>query len=107
MPSATARRDRRSRPAARRAAPARSQATCRFASAASASSASAGSGCSIRCTLQLLEGQYEGANLALIPRFGLASRPYAGTLAVNSIPSAFITAIVVFNVGLPCSLSDR
>jgi hypothetical protein len=31
----------------------------------------------------------------------------AGTLAVNSIPNAFITAIVVFNVGLPCSLSDR
>lgn len=26
--------------------------------------------------------------------------------AVNPIPSAFITAIVVFNVGLPCSLGD-
>ncbi len=31
----------------------------------------------------------------------------AATFAVNSIPNAFITAIVVFNVGLPFSLNDR
>jgi hypothetical protein len=31
----------------------------------------------------------------------------AGTLAVNSIPSAFMTAMVVFSVGLPFSLNDR
>lgn len=46
--------------------------------------------------------------LVFCPRTRIvAGRRYAGTLAVNSIPSAFITAIVVFNVGLPCSLSDR
>jgi antitoxin (DNA-binding transcriptional repressor) of toxin-antitoxin stability system len=43
----------------------------------------------------------------LEPVTGSAHTPQTATLAVNSIPSAFITAIVVFNVGLPCSLSDR
>jgi len=43
----------------------------------------------------------------------LKSRGEAGpvgqtwTFAVNSIPSAFMTAIVVFSVGLPFSLNDR
>jgi hypothetical protein len=31
----------------------------------------------------------------------------AWTFAVSSIPSAFMTAIVVFNVGLPFSLTER
>ena len=31
----------------------------------------------------------------------------AGTFAVSSMPSAFITASVVFNVGLPFSLNER
>ena len=35
------------------------------------------------------------------------TRPHAATLAVNSIPSALIAAIVVFNVGSSCSLSGR
>ncbi len=41
-------------------------------------------------------------------RFGLASPDaQAGALAVNSIPSAFITAIVAFSAGFQCPLSDR
>jgi hypothetical protein len=33
--------------------------------------------------------------------------PQAWTFAVNSMPSAFIPAIVVFSVGLPFSLNER
>ncbi len=36
-----------------------------------------------------------------------AFRPYAWAFAVSSIPSAFMTAIVVFSVGLPSSLNER
>src|SRR5665213_3967166 len=63
----------------------------------------------VRVTRYLLESlqiEYWSANQP--PDAGV-ERPIdqACTFAVNSIPSAFITAIVVFSVGLPFSLNDR
>ncbi len=37
----------------------------------------------------------------------IAPQAASGTFAVNSIPSAFITASVDFKVGLPSSLKER
>ncbi len=44
---------------------------------------------------------------AIITRYTLLDASQTPTLAVSSNPSAFITEIVVFNVGLPLWLNER